>query len=167
MCWGGVPVWKLSKWIVIFVFFFLLFLPSIIDSGCNFFTQRFRWKASADGVSQMEKLFVSFLETIQDQWVVLCLLLSSSACLSPHLLPITVSPTPRRMRCPVCQPMFLRMERSSLCLRCHLMTAVRQGLALASKETSPGRQERTWGSSSNPLYMEGLHTRWQHILMHS
>lgn len=78
---------------------------------------------------------------------------------------ITFSPTPRRMRCPACQALSLRTGRNSSCLRCHSMTADRQGSASASKETSPGRRERIWGSSSNPSYMEGLHTRCWNILI--
>lgn len=77
---------------------------------------------------------------------------------------VTFSPASRRMRCPACQALSLRTGRNSSCLRCHSMTADRRGSASASKETSPGRRERTWGSSSNPSYMEGLHTRCWNIL---
>lgn len=78
--------------------------------------------------------------------------------------PITVSPTPRRTKCPACRALFPRTERSSSRSRCLLMTAARRGWASASKETSPGRPGRTWGSSSNPLSTEELRTRWPNIV---
>lgn len=78
--------------------------------------------------------------------------------------PITVSPTPRRTKCPACRALFPRTERSSSRSRCLLMTAARRGWASASKETSPGRPGRTWGSSSNPLSTEALRTRWPNIV---
>lgn len=78
--------------------------------------------------------------------------------------PITVSPAPRRTRCPACRSLFPRTERSSSLSRCRLMTAAQRGWASASKETSPGRRGRTWGSSSNPLSTEVLRTRWPNIV---
>lgn len=151
-----------------FFFIIIIILASPLQkyTGSTFYWERFRWKFSPDGPSEMEKLFC-FASGGHS---------SPASCVLPALFlinisfststPITVSPTPRRTRCPVCRSLFPKMERSSSRLRCPLMIVARLGWASASKETSPGRRGRTWGSSSNPLSMVELRTRWWNILRH-
>lgn len=113
------------------------------------------------GPVKWKSFFILLLEAIQAQRVVFLLffLINISFSTSTPPPPITVSPTRRKTSCPACRSLFLKPERSSSCLRCRLMTAARLVWASASKETSPGRRGRTWGSSSSPLSTEGLRTR--------
>lgn len=129
-----------------------------------FHSERFRRKFSPDGSSQMEKLFcfTSGGHSSPVSYVLLPLFLINVSFSTST--PITVSPTPRRTKCPACRALFPRTERSSSRSRCLLMTAARRGWASASKETSPGRPGRTWASSSNPLSTEALRTRWPNIV---
>lgn len=141
--------------------------PSEIEWQQFFHWEKFRWKFSPDGSSQMEKLFcfASGGHSGPASCALLAIFLTNISFSTST--PITVSRTPRRTRCPASRSLFLKTERSSSRLRCRLMIVARLGWASASKETSPGRRGRTWGSSSNPLSTEGLRTRWRNILWHT
>lgn len=161
---------KMSIWkqmVQMDFFCFLASLLSEIDWQQFFSWERFRWTFSPDGSCQMEKLFC-FASGGHSGPASCVLALFPHQHLFLHLYPpITASPTRRKTSCPACRSLFLKPERSSSRLRCRSMTAARLVWASASKETSPGRRGRTWGSSSSPLSTEGLRTRWPNALSNS